>query len=183
MQLDSCYEEFSGSDIFCREFFLVAFVLFVFSGIASAGTYTDSAHGSSSIGVRRKSTAEYARGNCAHCHEQHASLEGSEPTPAGGGPSVFALLGDNFDESQTGSSYVQSDDVCFYCHANTTSLQSGGIDNRDYSETFGGYLGGQRALSRCSNRHPTTICTTSGPFQGWSFPCFHRGLQPLHGLP
>ena len=50
-----------------------------------AGDYADSAHGDTTIGVDRSSIdtdfSNYATGNCAHCHEQHASLGGTEPNP------------------------------------------------------------------------------------------------------
>ncbi len=81
--------------------------------------------------------AGYARGNCAHCHEQHASVNGSTPA---GGPHPFTLFANNFSGKQTGP-YVQANDFCFYCHISTGAVQSeGGITNRQYSNTFGGYL-------------------------------------------
>ncbi len=52
---------------------------------ASSGPYTASAHGNSTTGVDRSSIdtkySTFSKGNCAHCHEQHASLDGSEPIP------------------------------------------------------------------------------------------------------
>ncbi len=91
-----------------------------------AGSYTTSAHGDSSSGVNRTGiddTDGYGRGNCAHCHEQHASIGGSEPTPTSGTASDSLLFADN---------------SCLYCHRNTGSIQSeGGISNLQYSETFG----------------------------------------------
>ncbi len=110
-------------------------------GFAVAGPYLDSAHGETTIGVNRSSTATsgYARGNCAHCHEQHASIKGAEPAPAGGLPSPFALFADNFSNKTTGP-YVQTDNFCFYCHINVGAVQTeGGIINKLYSNTFGGY--------------------------------------------
>jgi len=60
-----------------------------------AGLYADSAHGQkvdrSSID-NRFSDPPYAVGNCAHCHEQHASLGGVEPDPQGGLPSKYLLF-------------------------------------------------------------------------------------------
>lgn len=122
-------------------FILLSLLILSRSGRAMAGPYLNSVHGNNTIGVNRSSmaTAGYARGNCAHCHEQHASVNGSEPAPAGGSPSAFALFADNFSGGTTGP-YVQSDDFCFYCHIATGAVQSeGGITNRQYSNTFGGY--------------------------------------------
>lgn len=110
---------------------------------AQAGPYTDSAHGNGSFGVKRSgdSLVNYAKGNCGHCHEQHASIDGDEPEPYSGDDtaSPFALFGDNFNTSATTSPYQQSDNFCFYCHTNVSSLQTSGIDNKDYAATFGGY--------------------------------------------
>ncbi|NMX23701.1 hypothetical protein HCU62_07100 [Dissulfurirhabdus thermomarina] len=78
-------------------------------GPAAAGGYSGSAHGDATGGVNRASTAAlgYAVGNCAHCHEMHASMKGMEPDPAGGGPSVLAL-------------FAAEEAVCYYCHGTTS---------------------------------------------------------------
>ena len=119
------------------------FVLLIYGHAAMAGPYTDSAHGNSSYGVNRTDTAGfgYARGNCAHCHEQHASIGGSEPEPVGGAQ-AFCVFYKNFNTSKTLGPYSQSDDFCFYCHCYTdaASLQTlPSFTNYDYSHTFGGY--------------------------------------------
>lgn len=106
---------------------------------ALAGPYTDSAHGSSTSGVNRSATETlgYARGNCAHCHEQHGSIEGAEPEPVDGLPSEFALMTTNFSDISSGP-YTQSNNFCFNCHIDLGGEQSeGGISNLQYSETFG----------------------------------------------
>ncbi len=102
-----------------------------------AGEYLDSAHGSTLHGVKRPSidSAGYARGNCAHCHEQHASIDGAEPEPSSGTPSPFALFTTNFDSSKTLGPYSESDNFCFYCHNATASIQV--VTNYDYSQNFG----------------------------------------------
>ena len=73
---------------------------------ALAGLYADSSHGDTTDGVDRSTIATgysaYATGNCAHCHEQHASLDGSEPNPSG---SVSAYLGFELEQ-----------DLCLSCH-------------------------------------------------------------------
>jgi len=122
-------------------FILLFFFVFSSSNrVVYAGKYTNSAHGSYTYGVFRESTKKlgYARGNCAHCHEMHASIEGSQPNPSSSNPSAFALFADNFNSNQTTHPYTQSDDFCFYCHTSTDSLQDGGIVNKDFSATFAG---------------------------------------------
>lgn len=112
----------------------MAAVAVVLAGCAAAtawgGTYTDSAHGDSLIGVLRSSVTQYTRGHCGHCHEQHASVDGAEPSPTGG-PDSYLLYDANHVD--------QTDNVCFSCHTGAGSLQSGGIDtNRSYTCNFGG---------------------------------------------
>ncbi|MBN2331567.1 MAG: hypothetical protein JXO50_00510 [Deltaproteobacteria bacterium] len=107
----------------------------------AAGPYADSAHGHATAGVRRTGVAipPYCIGNCVHCHEQHASIDGSEPSPPAllNGPSPYALFADTFDTTITANPYNQNDNFCFYCHTGSGSLQSGGITNEDYATTFG----------------------------------------------
>ena len=132
-------------------FFLVCFSCVLTSSPLTAGDYIDSAHGSSSIGVFRPIIGNspptgfgYSRGNCAHCHEQHASIEGSEPSPAGGGASAYELFADNFNTAKKTKPYSESDNFCFYCHNNPTSAQI--VLNNDYSQSFG-----------CATQGPTNI--------------------------
>ncbi len=100
---------------------------------ADAGQYLNSSHGNSTYGVLRSSVAtSYARGNCAHCHELHASVQGSEPAPTGG-PSAYGLFSDNF--------VSQTDNFCIKCHTGAGGYQSGGvIVNRSYSFRAGGWI-------------------------------------------
>ncbi len=115
------------------------FLLLICSTWVSAGTYSESAHGDSLAGVNRQatSTSGYARGNCAHCHEQHTSINGQEPAPVGGSPSGYLLLSDQSSSKTTGP-YSQSDNVCFNCHTSTGSIQQGSFANQNYSSTFAG---------------------------------------------
>jgi hypothetical protein len=71
----------------------------------------------------------YAKGNCAHCHEQHASVGGVEPPPATGSPSEFLLFKDPYKDQDT--------NFCCLCHRRI-SQQVGGIINYNYSRTFAG---------------------------------------------
>jgi hypothetical protein len=79
----------------------------------STPAYTISAHGNTSYGVNRTGLNTpinfgYSIGNCAHCHEQHTSIGGSEPAPAGGSPSKYELFSISVDESFID----QSDNFC-----------------------------------------------------------------------
>ena len=118
--------------------FAIAMALLPFSQ-AISGPYTESAHGDSSVGVNRAdiSALGYSRANCAHCHEQHASIEGSEPAPVDGVPAAFCLFTDNFNTAATGPPYLESDNICFYCHNDFGSIMQ--VVNNNYAQTFGGY--------------------------------------------
>ncbi len=113
-------------------FFLILLSITLCSTSPRAGTYLKSAHGNSTIGVNRTSAGfptDYATGNCAHCHEQHSSIQGAEPVPTGG-PNNFLL----FDENYTS----QTINFCFDCHQ-ANGYQTGGITiNKSYSYNFGG---------------------------------------------
>ena len=72
-----------------------------------AGNYVASAHGDGINGVQRPGLTTYSPGNCAHCHEQHASIGGSEiPPNSPAGPDIY--LGAETE-----------DDLCFICHGTT----------------------------------------------------------------
>lgn len=109
---------------------------------ALGGPYRDSAHGNSVYGVNRSAIDakyfEYATGNCAHCHETHASIEGAEPAPETGA-SAHILFAGGFNTTRTVSPYYNSDNFCFYCHGSEAGPQ---VTNRDYSGTFGGAASG-----------------------------------------
>ncbi len=113
---------------------LLVSVVFLYVSTAGAGPYLDSAHGNSSYGVKRSATgfpSDYPRGLCAHCHEQHASIGGSEPAPTGG-PDNYLLFNPN--------NVSQTVNVCFNCHTDTGSYQAGGsVLNRCYSFRAGGW--------------------------------------------
>lgn len=119
--------------------YLLTTLVFVFCcpALISAGSYGDSAHGNSAAGVSRTATSNegYARGNCGHCHEQHSSLAGSEPSP-GNGAAPFTLFNQNFDTSAITSPYQESANFCFFCH-NTLTSSGQQVNNFDYSQNFG----------------------------------------------
>jgi len=123
-----------------------------------AGLYSLSAHGSSSFGVLRSAMQDsgYARGHCGHCHEQHASVDGTQPSPSAFNPSGFGLFTDTFDKTVTAPPYDQSDVFCFYCHCalGDTYQEGAGSEmlNYDFSRTFGGYAGGPESIMEAFNQ-------------------------------
>ena len=117
---------------------LILGIFFFSAAPAFAGSYRDSAHGNSVYGVNRSTVAGnlngYATGNCAHCHETHASIDGTEPFPADG-PAAHTLFADSFNSDRTLNRYLETDNFCFYCHSDVAGQQ---VKNQDYSTTFGG---------------------------------------------
>ena len=118
---------------------LFAFCLFfcwiLFPSRASSGPYLDSAHGNTTFGVNRTSLSSfnYSIGNCAHCHEQHASIGGDELAPnSPAGPDFYLLFQDLW------TSPIQSSIFCYGCHKGAGSYQSGILQNYSYSYTRGG---------------------------------------------
>lgn len=122
-------------------FLIISLILYILASTwilypdsAISGPYLNSAHGSSSYGVKRSATGfptDYPKGLCAHCHEQHASINNSEPYPTGG-PDKYLLFYASF--------VSQTDNFCLKCHTDVSSYQSGGsITNRSYSYRAGGY--------------------------------------------
>ncbi len=123
-----------GGIIFCVVFLVFCSMLlalyFILPDKASSGPYLNSTHGNTSYGVDRKTIdgvnlfPDYAIGNCAHCHEQHASVGGITTTP-----SKYVLFYDNY--------VSQTDAFCFKCHDNTTTYATAAIVNRSYSYRAG----------------------------------------------
>lgn len=109
---------------------------------ANSGPYLNSAHGNTVYGVNRIATSNfgYSRGNCAHCHEQHASINGSEPNPVSGSPSSYLLFADNFVN--------QSNNFCFYCHKGSGSIQTS-FDRINYNYSY--WFGGDTTLTTPNN--------------------------------
>lgn len=131
---------------------VVILLFFLLCQTVWAGSYLDSAHGDLNNGVFRTAMdiLGYARGNCGHCHEMHASIEGSEPAPASGAPAPFTLFSTNFDTTAIPGSYLESDNFCFYCHNSNGSAQK--VDNYDYSRVFGCASGGPTSIFSAFNQ-------------------------------
>ena len=104
-------------------FFLLA------SGKARGGGYLSSAHGNSGYGVKRQAIPA-STGNCLHCHEMHASLNGTEPPPQDNGPHPFSLFSPGY--------VSQTDIFCLKCHDGTTAISSRVINNYFYAYRAGG---------------------------------------------
>lgn len=122
--------------------FLLLIVIFSTTS-AFSGPYRDSAHGNSVYGVNRSSLDtkfnNFKPGNCEHCHETHASLDGVNPLPTGA-PSPHTLFAESFDTENTLNPYLETSNFCFFCHNSNSGPQ---VTNQDYSRSFGGGLSGQ----------------------------------------
>jgi len=105
-----------------RGLFLCMLLFYTVS--SDAGTYLSTKHGDSTDGVDRSvvtssaypdATNTYPKGHCGHCHEQHTSIDGSEPTlPTAQGPSKYALFKDN-----DGGAGI-TNELCHACHEQLT---------------------------------------------------------------
>ncbi|HHO47890.1 MAG TPA: hypothetical protein ENN06_05490 [Desulfobacteraceae bacterium] len=102
---------------------ILAAVLLAGQAQAGVGTnvYTNSTHGSSVRGVDRSSLdvrfrgtgyLQYSRGNCAHSHEQHASIDGA----SSGGKPVLVFNDDTGTSSPGALSTAASRTLCSDCH-------------------------------------------------------------------
>lgn len=119
---------------------LLALCYLLYPDNADSGPYLDSAHGNTSYGVNRSSlsTFGYSTGNCAHCHEQHASIGGNEPAPnSPAGPDYYLLFKDLWVTP------IQSNVFCFGCHIETGSYQSS-FQRTNYSYSY--WKGGDTSL-------------------------------------
>ena len=117
-------------------------ICFILVTLAMGGPYLESAHGDADGGVNRGAIdvkfEGYATGNCAHCHEMHASLDGVESAPQGGA-APHGLFANNFNTTRTEQMYLESDNFCFSCHSYDAGQR---VVNQDYSGTFGGAISG-----------------------------------------
>ncbi|MEJ2201564.1 MAG: cytochrome c3 family protein [Desulfuromonadaceae bacterium] len=108
---------------------------------AVAASYPESAHGNATDGVNaaaiESNLGAYATGNCAHCHQMHASMEGVEPNPVDG-PAPHALFTASFNTARTENPYLETDNFCFACHSGFGQQ----VVNQDYSVVFGGATNG-----------------------------------------
>lgn len=100
----------------------------LYPDIASSGPYLNSAHGNISYGVNRPRTAGfgYSVGNCAHCHEQHASIGGQTITPQG-----YELFYDYW--------IANCNLFCYRCHSDIAEVEQQ-VTNYLYSCNYGGEI-------------------------------------------
>lgn len=124
---------------------LSTLAVLLFAAAVYAGPYTDSAHGNTTTGVTRQTIdnkyATFGKGNCAHCHEQHASLGGVEPTPnSPAGPAVslgFAIEQDLCFECHDANGPAPSKtDVASLFNLKTYKHGKNGTSGTDYMETY-----------------------------------------------
>ncbi|MEN8263766.1 MAG: hypothetical protein ABFR82_09910 [Nitrospirota bacterium] len=95
---------------------LCSLLLLLVAGNADGGTYLDSAHGDSTSGVNRSAvtgmpypdTSSYPTGHCGHCHEQHTSIGGTEPSPVGDAQNSYSLFKENLG--------TDTNELCYACH-------------------------------------------------------------------
>jgi len=89
---------------------LVAGGVFIYSKVlyATGGAYTRTKHGDTISGVDRSGIDSnynnYNKGECAHCHEPHASFGGSEPAPVTGAANDYLIFS------------VNTNGLCWTCH-------------------------------------------------------------------
>lgn len=113
--------------------------------------YTSSAHGNSTTGVSRLTTApnNYGTGNCAHCHEQHASIGGGELAPNDPvGPDEYLLFQDY--QNETYNAFCTTE-----CHTATTQGDDIATQyTKDYHHpTTGVHTPGESTASDFGVRH------------------------------
>ncbi len=105
----------------------------LYPGIAGGGTYITTLHGNGTVnsvtnGADRSAVTSspfpdagntYPKGHCGHCHEQHASINGTEPIPpATEGATSYTLFRSNFGGTN------KTNELCYACHE-TFSLGKG----------------------------------------------------------
>ena len=129
----------------CSTLFALCFISgwILYPDMANSGPYLESAHGNTSYGVLRTSLNtppnNYSGGNCAHCHEQHASIGGAEPAPNfPAGPDIYLLFKDLWVAP------IQSNVFCFGCHIEIGSYQSS-FQRINYSYSY--WKGGDTSLT------------------------------------
>ena len=94
---------------------VIVLAFYLKSVLGSGGSFTKTEHGGTDVntnsitGVYRSSVDKTATGHpaaageCVHCHEEHASIEGTEPAPTGG-PDDYLLMRAN------------DNNLCYECH-------------------------------------------------------------------
>ncbi|PLX96186.1 MAG: hypothetical protein C0620_02955 [Desulfuromonas sp.] len=152
--------------------FLLLCLLIYLSPLHAEVNYSSSAHGDPSFGVERSDLSNYSQGNCAHCHEQHASV-----TVASGED----YLTFSATTSLATAPYSESDNVCFQCHSTD-------VINYDYSAVFSGHsepygTGGSspQSIMEAFNKthsHDLNDIYTHAITNPDKFPWFHTGSNP-----
>ena len=160
----------------------------------TAGNYLSSAHGDTTSGVQRDSMTSYAVGNCAQCHEQHASVAGDEPDPDTGdnlGPGTYLAAG-------------TEEDLCLHCHGeggNTTNPDDITTDiEKDYGHgplttasvmaTAGNHRANEKSVTatstsphiECTDCHNPHLATTVTRTEGSNAITTNSPIQGVTGI-
>lgn len=135
------------------QFYVFVLALFLaMPPIVWAGPYANSAHGTK---VTRTATANagFPVGSCAHCHEQHASVDGAEHTP--NNSLMFTdLTGDAF---------------CNSCHDGSETVKD--IATNWINGDFGhGVRGAGMVCADCHDPHFSNPVHSPGAHQNWVEP-------------
>ena len=120
---------------------VAAFSLWFFSppnAFATSGAFINTKHGGGTVdgikfdGINRAINPDYSlyyndsteggqyvAGECAHCHEPHASFGVTEPPPnpttgTPAGPTAYLLMEGNYNSATAGDNAK----LCWYCHDN-----------------------------------------------------------------
>lgn len=114
----------------------------------ASGQYGRSAHGSNIV---RATANGYSVGNCYHCHEMHASYQGTTPAPAAGSPDIY--LGAESEE-----------DLCLGCHDAGGAVGTATDDiDADIDKAYGHGTGPTNLLTMFqSGRHRANETTVTG---------------------
>ncbi len=128
-------------------------VLINFYDKARSGPYAISAHGTS---IARTVANGYATGNCYHCHEMHASYQGTTPAPTAGSPDIY--LG-----------FEAEEDLCFGCHGSGGApaiVVGAATDNietdADKAYGHGTNTSGANVMGSFSSRHRANETSVTG---------------------
>nr|WP_320050961.1 cytochrome c3 family protein [uncultured Desulfuromonas sp.] len=155
-----------------KSLFLILLSSIALSSAYGEADYSTSAHGDPLYGVERSGLDNYSQGNCAHCHEQHASI---------GADSAENFMVFSATDGENTAPYTEAENFCFQCHSST-------VVNYDYSTVFSGHSepygsGGSTAESimeafNKSHSHDLNDVYNHAILNADEFPWFKEGSNP-----